>query len=419
MSCCTNADTHVASGKPTVLIVGAGFGGLACAKQLVKNGAAKKFRVVLLDSKDYFSIGGMWQFVWNERLESLDKVKWPLSKAVLPGIELKTKTTVEKWSPSDKKVVLSDKSELTYSHIVVACGVVPDPTDIPGIEKTVNICSEPHVRRQKDDLEKLVEKAQSNRTIQRTFCLSISVNPYKCPPAPYELTFLAEEVLRKEGVRDNTKVIVTAPCDWTMPPNTKPVITKAMQEQGIEFLPNKEILKITETDEDSKTIHFKDDTSIDCDVLWTVWPIRAPDFVRDSGIPLNPKGTVNVDNKVTNTIKGYENTHIIGDACRVPFGQKGVPKAGEFAWKMGLSVGDAIAGLTKPADRSGNCAAEAGFGKGFILQPNFSDVCNDPENGKPKVSIELTDVGTDLKVKWCNGYLKEIFGDNVKPVVLN
>ena len=68
--------------------------------------------------------------------------------------------------------------------------------------------------------------------------------------------------------------------------------------------------------------------------------------------------------------------------CRAPFGigKAGVPKAWEFAWKMGESVADAIAGqgqtITKPADRSSECAAEVGFGNGFILSPNCSDVCN-------------------------------------------
>ena len=75
----------------------------------------------------------------------------------------------------------------------------------------INMLSYAQERKGSAWVDNLVEKVKANPTIQRTFCLSISVNPYKCPPAPYELTFLAEEVLRKEGVRDNTKVVITAP----------------------------------------------------------------------------------------------------------------------------------------------------------------------------------------------------------------
>ena len=411
MFCRKEAESDVSNG-PTVLILGAGFGGLGCARQLVKNGATKNFRVILLDSKDYWSIGGTWQFVWNSRLEMKD-VKWPLKKANLPGVEMRLKTTVSEWKVNDKKVILSDKKEIAYDHICVACGVIADPTGIPGIESTVNICTEESVERQKKEIEELITKAKNGEKV--TFCLSIAVNPYKCPPAPYELSFLVDECLRKANVRDNARVVLTAPVDWTMPPNTKPVILGAMNEQNIEFMPNKELEKF----EDNK-LYFKDGSDpLDYTVAWTVWPIRAPDFVRDSGLDINPKGTVNVENKVTNTIQNTENAHIIGDACRVPFGKAGVPKAGEFAWKMGESVADAIAGQTKPADRSGECAAEAGFGKGFLLRPNFSDVCNNPENGKPRMGIEKLEKGTEKKVDWCNAYLKEVFGDSVSPVVLD
>jgi NADH dehydrogenase FAD-containing subunit len=200
-----------------------------------------------------------------------------------------------------------------------------------------------------------------------------------------------------------------------MPPNTKTIILGALKEQNVEFINQKELEKV-----EPNSLHFKDGSDpLAFDVLWGVWPIRAPDFVQESGLPINPKGTITVEDKVTNTIANAPGAHIIGDACRVPFGQAaGVPKAGEFAWKMGISVADAICGNRQPADRSGRCTAETGFGKGIILSPNFSDVCNSPENGKPKVGIEKADDGTFQKVAWCNGYLKDIFGDNVKPVVL-
>jgi len=43
--------------KPTVLIIGGGFGGLGCAVQLVKNGGAKDKNVILIEKNEYFSIG--------------------------------------------------------------------------------------------------------------------------------------------------------------------------------------------------------------------------------------------------------------------------------------------------------------------------------------------------------------------------
>jgi sulfide:quinone oxidoreductase len=59
------------------------------------------------------------------------------------------------------------------------------------------------VAKQKKDLEDLAAKAKTEKV---TFCLAISVTPYKCPPAPYELTLLVDEYFRKAGVRDNVRV---------------------------------------------------------------------------------------------------------------------------------------------------------------------------------------------------------------------
>ena len=410
MDCCKNSEDDVIN-KPTVLIIGAGFGGLSTSRQLVMNGGSRRHNVIMVDEKTHFSIGGMWQFVWNNRMQ-MKQVMWPLEKANLPGVDLRLGIAVEKWLPKENKIILQNKETIVYQHLVLACGVIPDPKQIPGIENFVNICSESHVERQKREMADLIEQAKNRKVV---FCLSITVNPYKCPPAPYELVFLVDEMLRNHDVRDNARVIVTCPVDWTMPPNTKSVFMEAFEKQDIEFIPFKEL----ECVRDDK-IYFKDSIHpLEFTVLWTVWPIRAPDFVQESGVPMNSKGTVTVGDKVTNTIPGVQNAHIIGDACRVPFGEKAaVPKAGEFAWKMGISVADAIADKKKPADRSGKCTAEAGFGNGFVLTPNFTDVCNDP-NGKPRVGISFSKNGTNEKVQWCNEYLQKIFGDDVEPVEFN
>ena len=202
MGNCLGSQASPSSDKPTVLIIGAGFGGLGCARQFVKNDATKDFNIILVEKSEHFTIGGMWQFVWNSRL-TLKETKFPLKKAILPGIDLRTKTTVSKWLPQEKKVVLSNKKEIVYEHIVLSPGVVADPKDVPGIENHVNICSIDHAARQKKDLEDLVAKAKTDKV---TFCLTISVNPYKCPPAPFELVLLADEYFRKAGVRDNVRV---------------------------------------------------------------------------------------------------------------------------------------------------------------------------------------------------------------------
>ena len=79
-----------------VVIVGAGFGGLGCAwtfaNQVSKESVSS---VVVVDSKDWFTIGGTWAYAWSDRTP-VAETKWPLvdAKPRLPGVELRLNTSV-------------------------------------------------------------------------------------------------------------------------------------------------------------------------------------------------------------------------------------------------------------------------------------------------------------------------------------
>ena len=393
----------MSSPKPTVLIVGASFGGLGTARQLCENGGTDKFRIVLVDTKEEFTIGGLWQFFWTDRL-TMDQIIFPLENANLPGVDVRLGTRITKWQVEKKQVVLEDGSNIPYDYIVMACGVVPDPKPIPGIENHINICSFDTVPRQQQETQQLLEKA---KTEKQTFVLAIGDTPYKCPPAPFELTFMLDEMLTKANVRDNVRMIITCPIDWPMPhPQSEKMFSKEMKSRNIEYLPSHVMEKV-----ENHTIHYTNGVTLDATLLWTVYPIRAPGFVQKA-LPTNEKGTITVDNIVTNTIANVENAHAIGDCCSVVCDDGiAVPKAGEFAWKMGVSVADAlVSGGTPTVDRLGACVAEIGFGKGIELRSDFSNATN--HNSEPEFRVSESTQGEKEKVDWVNSYLSRIFGDS-------
>lgn len=397
--------------KPTLLIVGASFGGLGCARRLCENGGTNKFHIILLDMKTTFTIGGLWQFVWTSRL-SMDQIIFPLSDANLPNIETRFDTKITEWQVDKKQVILDNGSSIHYDYIVMACGIVPDPTSIPGMDDHVNICSFDTVTRQQQEAQELLERAKLSK---QTFVLAIGDTPYKCPPAPFELTFMLDELLTKANVRDNVRMVVTCPIDWPMPhPHSQEMFLKECSSRNIEYLPLHVVDKI-----ESNTIHYKNGTTIDASLIWTVYPIRAPDFVQEA-LSTNEKGTIDIDNIVTNTISGVDNAHAIGDCCRVAFDNDvTVPKAGEFAWKMGISVADALVSDDEPptVDRLGACVAEIGFGKGIALRSDFSNATN-IKGREPEFQVSESNRGQEEKVDWVNSYLKRVFGDKAPTLEL-
>jgi sulfide:quinone oxidoreductase len=471
------------------LIIGAGFGGLATALRLVQQSntttttttttpssssseAPLPPRIIVVDAKDTFTIGGLWQFVWNGRL-TIEQVQFPLRDSFLynhnhltttPVVDMRLNTIVESWDPYTKTVVVhpaaaaatttttsndtnnnhtDDPSTTTstattviqYDHIVVACGVVPDPNRIPGIEKHVNICTFTHVPRQQQEVQEFIDKCRRRRQQQQqlveqqpqdttpfpetenkevTFVLAIGMVPYKCPVAPFEMTFLVEEVVQKHNLRDQARFIITCPTDWPMPRSTQSTFQQLLQQRNIEFWGQHKLTKIMNQNDDSASssvLYFDNQTQLVADLIWAVHPLMAPAFVR-SALPDQTKetGFVQLHNHITHTVTGVENTHVIGDCCHIPASPTvSVPKAGEFAWKMGLSVADTL--LQRPTvytDRFGKCLAELGFDKGVTVQSNFSAFCN--QGGEPIVQAQEVENSEQDKIAWVNGYLEQIFG---------
>ena len=115
-----------------VVVIGAGFGGLGCARAL-SNPPMADMDVTIVDAKDAFTIGGTWQYAWSGRVADADTT-WKLedAKANFPGVTWKLRTRVEKlvlypWDDSKlRHLLLSDGEELTFDVLVLSPGVVGD-----------------------------------------------------------------------------------------------------------------------------------------------------------------------------------------------------------------------------------------------------------------------------------------------------
>lgn len=393
-----------------VVIVGAGFGGLGAAHTLVQSsGAQQQPSVTVVEAKDWFTIGGAWQYAWSGRV-AVDAIDWPLEDARehLPGVDLRLNTTVVAMDLSGKTVTLSDGARLEYDHLVLSPGVVGDASGIEGMGDALDMYSHDSVERQAADLADIVAKARAGET--QTLVVAIGATPYKCPVAPFEAAFIADDTLRRAGCRENVRIVVTSPVPWPLPDPAKEVFTRLIAEKEVDFIPNAAVAKVTEG---GTTVHFADDVvpPISASRVWAVYPQTAPKFIKDAGIA-NPKGFVPVDIR-TNRVESAEGVYCIGDCCGIMVGAAPHPKAGEFAWQMG----EMVANIIKASEgyehvRLGACIAECGAGAGVLVAPDFTAVVKDPTTGKPKCSVvdRKTD-GEVAKIEWVNKYIKRIFGE--------
>jgi NADH dehydrogenase FAD-containing subunit len=168
-----------------VVIIGAGFGGLGAAHNLVGSGC-ENLDVTLVDGKDWFTIGGTWQYAWSGRV-SKDATTWPLedARAALKGIDMRLNTTVASLDLAAKTVVLTDGTSLPYDHLVLSPGVVGDASGIPGMSDALDMYSYDDVARQEAELADIIAKAKAGE--KQALVIAIGATPYKCPVAPFEV----------------------------------------------------------------------------------------------------------------------------------------------------------------------------------------------------------------------------------------
>ncbi len=234
---------------------------------------------------------------------------------------------------------------------------------------------------------------------------------------------LVDDLRRERGVFESVKVLLSIPVPFPFAgPPAEAFFKDLLKQQDIEFLPNHEVTKIV----DGTTVHFTVDGSVSkeikADLILSTFPQRAPDFCK----PLcGPHGFIPV-NLQTNKVESETNVYAIGDACHAifPKPKKPHPKAGEFAFQMGIHVADQIVAAIKSPDtsipppaREASCVAECGVGgKGVNILPNFTEILASPETALPIFGFPIVEDAAAQKQEWVNGYLSKFFARDKVPV---
>lgn len=298
----------------TVLILGAGSGGLVAANRL-RRMLGREHRVVLVDRSPIHSFAPAFTGVMLGR-RSPARISRDLTVLRRRGIEFIAAEIVG-IDPTSRTVHLP-RQEITADYLIISLGAEYSSEEVPGLNKAWTYY---HL----DGAEGLAEEL--TRFKGGRVAVTVSALPYKCPAAPYEGAFLLEEHLRRRKLDAEIHV-------YTPEPQPLPVAGKAMGEavqelmkaRGIQYHPQ---LTLERVDQQAKVMHFADGTEAPFDLLVATPIHRVPRVVREAG--LAPEGGwVAVDRETLAT--QHENVYAIGDVTAIPLANgMMLPKAGVFA----------------------------------------------------------------------------------------
>lgn len=374
----------------SVLVLGAGFGGLeTCARLTELLGAAVE--VTLIDKGAGFVFGYSKLDVMFGR-ERADAVRHSYTAVRMQGVEVVQETIVA--IDPVARTATTDRATYRGDILVVALGADYDIDATPGLS---TLGHEFYSVGGAFGLRRTLDEFQGGDVV-----IGVCGPGYKCPPAPHECTLLLHDELTRRGIRDRGSITVVSPLPVPLPPS--PELSQAIlaryAERGIEFIGGHRVTSLEEAGGGREAV-LQDGRRLPYDLFLGIPVHRVPAVVAASGLAEN--GWIPVDKGSAAT--RFPGVYAVGDVTSV-----GTPKAGVFAEGAARAMADRIAagirGEAEPAgyDGTGACYVELGQGAvGHIRVDFFSDP--DRPHGwfsgpTPEAVSGKADFGASRRARW-------------------
>jgi sulfide:quinone oxidoreductase len=342
--------------KKHVLVLGAGFAGLELATRLSET-VPDEVRVTLLDRNDSFYFGFSKLDVMIGR-QSAEAVRLHYGDVAKEGVEFRQETVIG-IDPASRHVT-TDRGAYEADFLVVAMGADYDMAATPGFEVGGY---EYYSLAGAERLRDVLADFDGGRVL-----VSVLGQPFKCPPGPFEGSFLLDEYFTQRGIRDAVQMTITFPMQRPVPvtPDVSQMFRDGLAERGIEERPQQTVTGINPAE---RTAMLASGETLPYDLFVGIPLHRAPDPLASCGLAVN--GWVPVDQ--ANLRTQFPQVYALGDVCTGP---RPVPKAGIFAESAARVVADdiaaAITGDEAPAPFEGSGVCYAEFGGGLISKVEVS-----------------------------------------------
>ena len=293
-----------------IVIVGGGFAGISVANKLVKKLRRNDAKVILIEPNEFNVYEPQYVF-WPFYKYSQTKFTKSIRK-VLSGKVNWLRTKVNNIDSTNKILALENGDTLLYDYLVIATGAKMEVDQIDSYED-----NDIHHFYLVDATKKLQERLRNFKG--GTIVITPSTVPYKCPPAPAEFTFLLDTYLRKNKLRDKTKIKYLYPLMRPYPePRVSEKIQKLYDKRGIEFV---EFFNFDSIDKTNKKVISLEGDEIDYDLLIIIPPHKGHEVIINSGLG-DREGFVPTD-RFSLKVDNQENMYAIGDCTNLPVSKSG------------------------------------------------------------------------------------------------
>lgn len=346
-----------------IVILGAGTGGTIMANKLRKVLERDEWSITVVDKdpNHYYQPGFL--FIPFGIYSKHDVVK-PKASFIPAGVKFII-NDIDRVEPDKSTVYLTNGQILEYDFLIVATGTHINPAETPGLlgREWRKSIFDFYTHEGAVALSNFLKTWEGGDMV-----INIAELPFKCPVAPLEFAFLADEFFVKKGIRDKVNIYYTTPLSgaFTKPKSSK-MLGELLKEKNIQIIPD---FYLERVDDENKKIISYDGREVKFDLL-TIIPVNmGADWVARSGMgdDMNYIAT----DKYTLRSEKWENIFVLGDASNIPTSKAGsvVHFASDVLFENLMA---AIEGrpLIAKFDGHSNCYIETGFGKGSLIDFNY------------------------------------------------
>jgi sulfide:quinone oxidoreductase len=300
-----------------VLIIGGGTAGITVAARLLNS--AEPPKVTILEPAQQHFYQPLWTLVGGG-IYGKEASARAMSAVVPRGAEWLEDSAVE-IDPEARVVITRGGRRLRYRDLVVAPGIQLDWHAIDGLVGSLGrdgITSN-YSFDSVDYTWQLLRSVSSGNAV-----FTFPATPIKCAGAPQKIMYLADEQLRRRGVRERVNVRwLSAGTGIFGVKKYAAALSKVVEKKGIEASYRQNLVAVRPQAKEAVFRHLDDgrETVVPYELLHVVPPQSAPDFVK-RGPLANASGWVDV-HKHTLRHARYADVWSLGDASSLPTSRTG------------------------------------------------------------------------------------------------
>jgi len=320
----------MAQTSPRVVVIGGGFGGATCARELKRSGLA----VSLVEMNPLYTACPFSNSVLAG-LRPIEAQQFKLTAAETDGIDILRQKAISV-DPQARRVVLEDGVALDYDRLVLSPGVDIRFDSLPGYDEEASTAL-PHAWKAGEQttlLRRQLEAMEDGGTV----VIVAPANPFRCPPGPYERASLIAHYLKMHKPR--SKLLILDAKDSFSKQRLFQAAWQALYPNMIEWVSLSAGGKVNEVEARTKTL-ITDFGRHTGNVVNVIPPQRAGQIAQVAGVA-DRSGWCPID-PVTFESRLQPNIHVIGDASIAG----GMPKSAFSANAQGKVCAAAVASLLR------------------------------------------------------------------------